>query len=327
MMIRKLGMAILAMVTLSTLSLPSQSSAGFNAPGWSINNLGITGAEMAVSQSGLFALAQDSYAGGGTIVIYDKVGSGRTEVARIAAPSGQTFGTFGGLTWADDNTLAFTENSDTNAAWSYSLNTSTLNALTSMNALASPAQIAYAGNGSYYVVDASAPGAGGVSLVNNGNVTAIATGLGTGYLGGIALDNLGNIFVGDTNDPNFAGNAGNILKLSNTGSLVDTISLLNGEGSGCSSILWLSDGSLLATTGSTVSRYANGSVTRWGLFDASYDYGYGLTDARDGSILINGTYTSAGSIVQASPVPEPASLVLLAMGMTGLIARKRKSRI
>ena len=76
-----------------------------------------------------------------------------------------------------------------------------------------------------------------------------------------------------------------------------------------------------------MAKYANGTVTKWGAFDGAFDYGYGLTDARDGSVLINGTFTSAGSIVQASPVPEPASLVLLAMGMTGLIARKRKSRI
>ncbi len=327
MMIRKLGMAVLAAVALSFPSLPSQSSAGFTAPGWSVSNLGLTGSEMAVSTSGLFAVAQDSYSGAGTIVIYDKVGSGRTEVARIAAPSGQTFGTFGGLVWADNDTLAFTENANTSAAWSYTLSNNTLNALTSMNALASPAQITYAGSGMYYVVNASAPGSGGVSLVNNGSVTAIATGLGTGYLGGIALDNLGNIFIGDTNDPNFTGNAGNILKISNTGAVLDTISLLNAEGSGCSSVVWLSDGSLLATTGSTVAKYANGTVTKWGAFDGSFDYGYGLTDGRDGSVLINGTFTSAGSVVQASPVPEPASMLLLAMGVTGLVARKRRSRI
>ena len=321
---RKVSILLLTAAVTCMISSLAHASVGLNASGWNTQSLGITGGEMAVSDSGLFAIAHDNFSGGATIDIYDKYSVGRQKITTVEAPSGTTFGTFGGLVWVDNNTLAFTENSQTNAAWSFSLASGTVSALTDINAIAAPAQIAYAGGNSFYVVNASSPGTGGVSLINNGQVTTWASSIGTGYLGGIAVDASGKVYVGDTNDPFFTGNSGNILELGSNGQMLNTISLAAAAGSGCSSVLLLSDGSLLATTGNTIAEVVNGVVTKWGQFDGNYDYGYGLTNAKDGSILVNGSFATPGSVVAATPAPEPASLALLCIGITALAARRRK---
>ena len=324
----------------------AQTVPGFQNPaGYRADSLNLASSAFAVGPDGKLAVAQDNASGGATITIYDKIGAGRTALKTISAPAGTDFQFFGGIAWKDANTLSFSEDGKANTVFSASLNSSTVTPLAPLGTLPYVAQIAYKpgdATGTLYAGLAGGPNANAVYTISGGAATPFATGIGNGYLGGLAFrPSDGALFVGDTNDPSFTGNAGQALQLNANGT-VGAAYALKGGGSGVSELTFDTASNLYATTGGTITELPNGSATAQnfgtfaggGLFTPAggiqffggdfTPYGGGI-----GTLLVNGGFTGVSGLftLQPSSVPEPSGLAALFCGTGGLVVlRRRKIR-
>ena len=263
----------LAALGVCAASASAQSVAGFTVPaGYSAVSLGLSGSAFAVGPDGKFAVAQDNFAGGATVTVYGSIAANRKALATFSAPAGDTFNYFGGIAWKDANNFAFSENGSSSDVFSASLTTGTVTPLAPLGSLPFVAQIAYNpgdATGTLYAGLSGGPNANSVYTVANGAATAFATGLGTGYLGGLAFRPTdGALFVGDTNDPTFAQNAGQVLQIGANGKVANTISLAGGNGADIAGLTFDRSGSLFATTGGTLSELPSGAAqsVNFGMF-------------------------------------------------------------
>lgn len=313
----------LASVALLLPACPSRAVvAGFNpSPGYTADDLGISADTFAVAPDGRFAVAQ-----GSTITIYNHADpAGR---APVGAVSNTGFKTLSSLAFVGQDSLLVADASFlAGALYSATISTGNVSTIAAPGSALNVAQVRVnPRDGAAYAVFANNPGQGAVMHVTDAGLTPFASGLGTGYLGGLAFDSAGDIFVGDTNDPKLLHNAGQILELNGVGALVGSESLAGGGGYGVYDVAG-SNGDFYATTGSTLTRLTGGTATEVGDFTGAYPFPTDVA-ADGGGILVNNPYGGNFGVFRvrpaASSVPEPSSLAFLLMGTLSLLHRRKR---
>ena len=341
-------------IGLLAASVSAQTVAGYaNPAGYQSASLGVNGSVFAVGPDGKLAVGQDNSSGGATITVYDSTGANRHALTTFSAPIGDTFNYFGGIAWKDANTLAFSENFGTKTAFSASLTTGIVTPLAPNKSLPNVAQIAYKpgdASGTLYAALANGPDfvtgqqQNAIYTVANGAAAAFATGLGGGYLGGLAFRPTdGALFVGDTNDPTFSRTPGQVLQIGANGAVTQAFSLAGGGGGDIGGITFDAAGNLFATTNETLSELPFGAsqAINFGTFaggnnaysgDLQFFGGdFSANGGGSGTLFVNPGYGSGVSglfAIRPSAVPEPSGLLALSLGAGGfaLLRRNRKGK-
>jgi len=288
-------MALASVALLLAAGSSRDAIAGFTpAPGYSTDDLGISADTFAVAPDGRFAVAR-----GSTITVYNHADPARrVPISRITYPG---FKALGGIAFSGRNTLIVTDNTYlAGAVYSASLFSGAVQTVAAPGTANDIAQVRVRPtDGAVFAVEAHAVKHGEIVRITPSGVAPFAGGLGTGYLGGLAFDSAGGVFVGDTNDPYFVGNAGNVLELNCAGSLVGAASLAGGGGHGVYDLAGF-NGDFFATTGGTITRLHNGTATRVGSFEGPYPF---PTDvALDASgLIVNGVFTNVGHVFRVRP--------------------------
>lgn len=332
--------ALLVLTCFALAPAGAQSIPGFTAPAGYIATLtDLPTSGIAISPSGLLAVSNSNSSGGGTLSIYDRVEGTRTLLKTFSAPAGDTFRFFGGLTFADDNTLYFGENGAAKTVFRADLTGGSVTKLAPNGSVPSVAGVAFR-SGSVYALSAGDPGSGAVYQLTGGLASVFASNLGSGYLGGIDFAMDGSLYVGDTNDPDFVGNAGNLLKIGASGTVVQTISLSGGGGSGLYDFAFDSEGDIFASTGKTLTEVHLGAtplVSNFGTFSGSFPFPTSVTFrgggfspySGTGSLYVGGEFTGVGGVfrIQPTAVPEPSSVFGLAFASGGAFSLLRLRRV
>jgi hypothetical protein len=310
---------------------------GYTPPtGYRAFSLELGGGAVAISPSGRLAVARGRFGGGAEIIVYDRIGpEGRQVVATISDPSWQFFG---GLAWRDENTLVFSENGDLDTVLEWRIGTGA-SLLAPVGSVPNAADVYALGN-QVLVLGADGPNTNKLYRVANGSAALIVNGYGNGYAGGLALHN-GWLYLGDTNDPLFAGNPGQVFRYAPVfdadglligANLVEALSLAGGGGSGLVSFVFDSEGDLLATTGRTLTQLRGSDATPFGSFSGGFPFPTSIAyfgtrfepfDG-DGLLVVDGGFTDVGGLFAITPVPEPSALLGLMVGCA-LLARRRRA--
>lgn len=340
-MIHRYRLCATLLLAIAPCAIPAQQVEGFEAPpGYAAFRPGLSGSAFAVAPDGKFALAQDDFGGRATVTVFDRIGAGRQVLTTFQAPAGTSWQFLGGLAWQDASTLAISENGSARTVFSASLVSGEVTLLAPLNSLPNVAQIAFAPDGVLYAGLANGPGANAVVTVVGGTVRPFASGLGSGYLGGLAFRPAdGALFVGDTNDPFFAGNPGQVLQLSPDGLPVGQFSLAGGGGNGIYDLVFAPNGDLFASTGRTLTLLRAGARTAvpFGTFSGAFPFPTELDfsggefapfSGGSGQLIVNGEFTGVGGlfVVQPAMVPEPSGLILTAAGAGLLFLRFLRRR-
>ena len=298
-----------------------------------------SGDSFAIAPNGEVAVGQNNFVdGGAAIKVYSNTAAAELGSPSIATFTDPTFKAFGDLTFADNNTLLFSEDNGDNTVYSGLLSTGSFSALASTGSIPHSQGIALSGS-TVYVVAANDPGSGAIYSVplTGGSATAAISNIGTGFIGGIAIDSTGNLWVTDTNDPDFAGNAGKVLRFSSALSPLSSIDLAAGNGSGAFDIIFDHDGDAFVSTGATLTKIAAGTsdVSQFGSvfgaplsfpFISSLDFvGNGFQPFNGtGQLFVNAQFADDGAILGIqTPEPSPALLVFLPLSLL-LFKRSRK---
>ncbi|MFQ3611881.1 MAG: PEP-CTERM sorting domain-containing protein [Fimbriimonadales bacterium] len=314
--------------------------AGYTPPtGFRAFSLELPGGVVAVSPSGKLAVARSQFGGGATITVYDRIlPEGRQVLAQISSSQWQFFG---GMTWRDENTLLFSENGDLDTVLRWNLNDNAVDLLAPVGSLPNVADVALAGD-QLLALGADGPNSNRIYAVHAGMASVLYDAYGTGYAGGLVFRS-GVLYAGDTNDPNFTGNPGQVFRFQPVydGSglitsllLGDVISLEGGNGAGISGLAVDSEGDLIATTQRTLTRMRGTVATPFGQFSGAFPfptslayYGNGFEPfAGEGILIVDGSFTAVGGLFAVTPVPEPSSLLLLASGLV-LLRRFRRGAL
>lgn len=312
--------------------------AGYTPPtGYRTFSLNLAGGTVAISPTGKLAVATGRFGGGATITVYDRIVPQDRQV--IATISSSQWQFFGGLAWRDDDTLLFSENGDLDTVLEWSLNTNTVTPLAPQGSLPNVADIAIVGS-QVLALGADGPNQNRLYAITNGSVSLLVNGYGTGYAGGLGFrDDL--LYAGDTNDPNFVGNPGQIFRYQPVydangqivgANFVDSLSLASGGGSGIVSFVFDSEGDLIATTQRTLTQLRNGVAIPFGTFSGNFPFPTSIAYfgtrfepfSGNGILVVNGSFTEVGGLFAITPVPEPSSFFLLSVGLAGLALRKRR---
>ena len=286
----------LALVALLSFVRPSSAAVtGFiTEPGYVAEDLRIKADTFAVAPDGRFAVAS-----GSAITVYNHADPARRQV--VAVVGSPSFKSLGGMAFAGADTLIVTDNTYlAGAIYRVSIGTGAVTTLAAPGTANDVAQVrTRPTDGAVFAVEAHAVKHGEVVRVTPAGVVPFASGLGTGYLGGLVFDAAGNIYVGDTNDPYFMNNAGKVLKLNPSGALIADASLAGGGGHGVYDLAGF-NGDYFATTGNTITRLHGGVATKVGTFTTAYPFPTDLAvDA--GSLLVNGVYAGVGGVFRVSP--------------------------
>jgi hypothetical protein len=299
----------------------------FPAAGYEAEDLHLSGDLFAIAPEGSMAVATGTGSGAVSTVYNHADPLGRASVATVSDPF---LNFLGGLAFAG-NDLLVSENGAEDTLFSASLATGDVTALAPAGSVANIGSIAVRPtDGGIFAVASNNPGSGAVYRFAGGAAGVFASGLGTGYLGGVTFDDAGNGFVTDTNDPFFAGNPGQVLELDPAGAFTGTTSLAGGAGAGAYAITRDANGDFFATTGGTLTRVSNGVATAFGTFDGPFPFPTDIAADPFGGVVVNGGFTGVGGLFRVRPtataVPEPGSLALLAMAAGPLLWRRRKAR-
>jgi hypothetical protein len=178
--------------------------------------------------------------------------------------------------------------------------------------------------GELFAESAADVGAGAVYRLTGGGAVPFATGLGNGYLGGLAFDG-STLYVGDTGDA-YSSGPGQVIELDSNGGVLGSVSLAGGGGTGCFDLALSPDGTLIASTGRTITM-GGGAL---GTFSGAYPFptflafqGSGFQPyTGDGMLVVNGVYTDVGQLFAVRPVPEPAAW-LFGLALVPLLRRRR----
>jgi hypothetical protein len=301
------------------------SVAGFTpAEGWSAGPLQLRGDVAAIALDGRFAVGSSS-ASGAVVTIYNHSRpEGRVALGEVAAPGLRYLG---GIAF-DGNDLLISENGARDTVYRANTADGTLTALAPEGSMPNVGEVGVRPGGGILAVAANSPGRGRLYHVAGGAASIYADGLGTGYLGGLSFDGDAAL-VADTNDPNFTGAAGRVLRLDGAGAVAGALDLAGGGGSGVYDIAW-SGGTLFATTGTTLTRWHAGVATPFGAFGGAFPFPTDILADPDGSVIVNGIYTDAGGFFRLTPtgvpVPEPGTLLLVAIGFLPLLRGRRQGR-
>ncbi len=311
---------------------------GYTPPtGFKTFSLELTSGAVAVSPSGKMAVARGRFGGGATITVYDRIAPQGRQVLTTLSDAQWQF--FGGLAWRDDNTLVFAENGELDTVLEWNTTTGAVNLLAPMGSLPNVADVVVVGN-QVLALGADGPNANKLYRVANDAATVLVDAYGAGYAGGLGFQN-GLIYAGDTNDPTFIGNPGQVFRFQPafdangliTGvSPVDVLPLAGGGGSGVVSFVFDSEGDLIATTQRTLTMLRGTQATPFGRFGGSYPfptsiayYGEGFEPFQGtGILIVNAQFTEVGGLFAITPVPEPASLLTVCVGLAGLAMYRRR---
>lgn len=302
--------------------LCARSQAGFTPiAGYGVIDLGLTGSAIAISPSGRFAVAQDSFGGGASVSVYDQVLPGRHLLGTILAPAGDVWKYIGAMTFLDDAHLAIGENGDMDTVYLGTLGgTSRLAPIGSVNNVSG---LAVGFSGTLFALATNNPGSGAVLTLSGGAAHPFASGLGVGYMAGLGY-HAGRLYAGDSNDPFFLGNPGQVYELDAGGAVSGTQSLSGGGGSGIVDLVFDSEGDMICSTGAALTQNGLPFGSFAGMFPFPTFLAYHGTrfepGSGDGMLLVNGTFTDEGGIFAVVPVPEPA---LALPGLLILLAVKR----
>jgi hypothetical protein len=318
-----LALATLACLTLSANVAARAAVSGYTPPaGYEAESLNLSGDTFAVAPDGRFAVAN-----GGTITVYNQADpTGRSAIGGV---TDARIGYIGALAFAG-NDLLISESGAQDTVFQASLAAGTLTALAPAGSIANVANVGIRPtDGAMFALASNNPGTGAVYQLSGGQATLVASGLGTGYLGGMAFDIAGNLHIGDTNDPTFSGQAGRVLTLNPAGAVIGVDSLAGGGGNGAFDITFDNNGDLFATTGGTLTRLSNGVATPFGAFGGAFPFPTDIAADPSGGLLVNGAFTGVGGIFRVRPtaaaIPEPASVALLGFGALPLLRRRRRS--
>lgn len=300
-----------------------QQAAYVSSAGYRVQPTDLKGGGLALSPAGRLAVAHDDASGGATITIYSSLDpAARAVLQTLRAPAGDTFRFFGGLLFRDDDALLFAENGDMDTVYSGSVGTGEVHALAPRKSLPDVGALALRpGDGVLFAETASGPGQGAVFTIENGSVTPFARGLGAGYLGGLAFDPAGRLYVGDTADPDFSGKPGQVLELGPRGDVRRSVSLAAGGGHGIADLVSDSEGDLIATTGPTITQvrlHGGAHVSELGRFAGADAFPTSLVyhgtrfepGSGDGMLLVNGTLTGVGAVFAVAPTQVGATHAL-----------------
>ncbi len=327
----------IGLMTLLWVQQALSQVAGYTPPtGYRAFSLELSGGAVAVSPSGRLAVARGRFGGGAEITIYDRIRPDGRQVVATLSDSRWQF--FGGLAWRDENTLLFTENGDLDTLLEWRIGVGVAS-LAPEGGIPNAADVYVLGNQAL-VLGADGPNTNKLYRVANGTATIIVSGYGNGYAGGLALRD-GWLYLGDTNDPLFAGNPGQVLRYAPQfdangyligASFVESLSLAGGGGSGLATFTFDSEGDLLASTGRTLTQLRGSTATPFGTFSGAFPFPASLAYfgtrfepfSGDGLLIVDGSYTEVGGLFAITPVPEPSALWGLMMGICALY-RWRKS--
>lgn len=291
----------------------------------------------AVAPDGKVAVGTNNFSGGATVAIYANVAAAATAGSPLRVFTAPSYKSWGDLTFVGNDALLFSENGGAGSVYQGNIVTG---ATTPLGNVPSAAGVVAGAGGVVYATAATGPGANAIYQLSGGAATPLVNNIGTGYLGGIAVDQAGNLLVTDSNDPNpFDATpfAGRLLRYGSNQSFLGSIDLAGGGGTGAYDVVLDSDGDAFVTTGSTITRVPDATLAAEpfgggfsaGAFLGALDFvGSGFEPgAGSGRLWINAAFADDGAVIGITPIPEPgaASLILAVAGALRLSRRRRRA--